>query len=79
MIDTTVTILLTFAETGGVVQNRDHSTKLKFEASAEQFAQAMRLSAFPDFAVIEATFVLKEVAGRPVRGRRQKGKVDGAD
>jgi hypothetical protein len=69
-----VTMLLTFPETGGVVTNRNKSTKLKFEADASQFPQAVHLSAFPDFAVIEATFVLKEVAGKSVDVPEKKSR-----
>lgn len=74
MTEMKVTMLLTFPENGGVVKNRNHSTKLKFEADASQFPQAMHLSAFPDFAVIEATFVLKEVGGRAVTAKAKKKK-----
>ena len=66
MTEMKVTMLLNFPETGGVVTNRNKSTKLKFEADASQFPSAVHLSAFPDLATIEATFVLKEIAGKAV-------------
>jgi hypothetical protein len=72
MTEMTVTMMVTFPEAGGVFPKRDKSSKLRFEADASQFAQAMHLMAFPDFSVIEATFVLKEVAGREVVPRRSK-------
>lgn len=72
-MDMKVVMLLSFPERRGIVQNRDKSTKITFEAAASEFAAAMHLSAFPDFAVIEATFVLKEVAGTPVATRKKKG------
>lgn len=65
-------MLLCFPESGGVVKHRDHSAILKFEVPATEFVQTMTVAAFPDLAVIEATFVLKEVAGRAVPSRKRK-------
>jgi hypothetical protein len=74
MIDMTVKMLVTFPEKGGVVTRRDKSSKLFFEVDASQFSQAVHLMAFPDFSVLEATFVLKEVAGRAVTITKGKTK-----
>ena len=74
MTDMTVKMLVSFPEKGGVDTKRDKSSKLYFEADASQFPQAVHLMAFPDFSIIEATFVLKEVAGRTVVARNKKDK-----
>ena len=66
-----VTMLLNFPETRGVVTNRDKSSKLTFEVDATQFPSVVHLSAFPDKATIEATFVLKEVEGKAVTKNRK--------
>jgi len=67
MIPMEVTLLVSFPEKRGIVQNRDKSGKITLETDASQFAQLVHLMAFPDFSVIEATFVLKEVAGKAVK------------
>ena len=75
MTDMTVKRLISFPVSGAVFPRRDHSGKLRFETDASQFPQLVHLLAFPDLAIIEATFVLKEVAGRAVAVRTKKEKV----
>jgi len=67
-----VKLLISFPETGGVTKNRDHSARLKFDVDASQYSQLVLLQSFPDLAMIEATFVLKEVGGVPVPDREKK-------